>query len=372
MKTQICFVGPDNYPVLNPSMGNRYIGGESVQQTLLARAFSEAGYTVSMIVKDFGQANGEVLNRIQVWKTFEEGSGIPILRFIHPKITSILRALKNADADIYYQSCAGFETGVVAWFCKRYDKKFVYRVASDTNCIPGQQRIRFWRDKKIYEYGLKRSALIISQTDKQVELLRDNYGLKSIRINMLVELPGEAEETRKDIDILWVNNIRPVKRPELVIELAKRLPEYRVVAIGGPCGDQKTYYNEIKTKATALDNLKFMGFIPYRDVNQYYSRARVFVNTSELEGFPNSFLQAWIRGVPVISFFDPDNLIRKQELGGAPANLDEMVELVKDLMLNKPYRHSIAKRTRAFAFEHYSPRRVIQEYASVFSKEFGA
>ena len=58
-RQKICFVGLDNYPVLNPDCGGEYFGGESVQQTLLAKAFADLGYEVSMVVKDHGQAQGE-------------------------------------------------------------------------------------------------------------------------------------------------------------------------------------------------------------------------------------------------------------------------------------------------------------------------
>jgi hypothetical protein len=38
----------------------------------------------------------------------------------------------------------------------------------------------------------------------------------------------------------------------------------------------------------------------------------------------STYLQAWIRGVPVVSFFDPDGVIRREGLGYAAASLDEM------------------------------------------------
>jgi hypothetical protein len=39
---RICFVGLDNLPVLAPEYRSELIGGESVQQTLLARALARA------------------------------------------------------------------------------------------------------------------------------------------------------------------------------------------------------------------------------------------------------------------------------------------------------------------------------------------
>src|SRR5262247_1540540 len=118
MTRSICFVGLDNYPVLNPRFGHEYFGGESVQQTLLAKAFAALGYRVSMVVKDHEQPEGEEIDGITVHKTFAESAGVPILRFVHPRMTSILRALARSDADVFYQSCAGMLTGLVGWHCR--------------------------------------------------------------------------------------------------------------------------------------------------------------------------------------------------------------------------------------------------------------
>jgi glycosyltransferase involved in cell wall biosynthesis len=355
----------DNYPVLNPDLGGRYIGGESVQQTLLAKAFTAADYGVSMVVKDLGQPQGEIVDGIQVWKAFAEEAGIPVFRFLYPRLTSILDALNKANADIYYQSCAGMLTGVVARHCRAHRRTFVFRLAHDSDCMPGQQLIRLWRDRKLYEYGLRRADLIAAQGERQSSLLRENYGLDSVPINMVVEIPDGADQRRKDIDILWINNLRLFKRPDLVVELALAIPDRNFTMIGGPTVGSEDLYEAIKSRAEAVPNLNFIGAIPYHQVNNYIERARVFVNTSDAEGFPNSFLQAWIRRVPVVSFFDPDGLIAEKQLGAVPIDLADMGHQIRELLDSDGLRESVGERSRLFVLQNYSPDAVVKAYENL-------
>lgn len=356
-------MGLDNYPVLNPGLGSEYFGGESVQQTLLAKAFAELGYDVFMIVYDYGQPNKEVIDGITVLRCFRESEGVPIFRYIHPRITSVWSAMKEADADIYYQSCAGMRTGLVAYFCKRFNRKFIFRLAHDSDCIPGEQIIPYWRDRKIYEYGLRRTNLTAAQGFRQVELLKKYYGLASTPINMTVQLPDKpVADNLKDIDVLWVNNLREFKRPELVPELAKLLPDYNITMIGGAVPGNDALYQRVRMLAESSDNLDFKGAVAYHDVNQFFSRAKLFVNTSDWEGFPNSFLQAWIRRVPVLSFFDPDGLIQSESLGEVPVDISDMASRCRALLVDDERRRMLANTAEQFAMDNYSPVSVAKEY----------
>jgi len=367
---RICFVNHDNYPVLNADYGGNYIGGESVQQVLIARALARRGHEVSTLVADLGQPDGEVIDGITVWKTFKPNSGLPVLRFLHPKLTSILAALRRADADIYYQSCAGMTTGVVAWHARRNNRKFVFRVAHDSDCVRGQQLIKYARDRRLYEYGLARADIIAAQSTKQATLLEQNYGLGSVEVPMAVEPPSDQQTTR-DIDVLWVNNLRAFKRPEVFLELAAALPELRMVMIGGPCPGDEPYYESIRRDAAALPNLTMTGFVPYHKVNDYYSRARIFVNTSDIEGFPNSYLQAWIRGTPVVAFFDPDGLIERRNLGLRVGSLEEMAAAVTRLVNDAGSWGVLSAGSRAYAMAEHHPERIAERYERLFESRLG-
>lgn len=371
MAPKICFVESQGYSVLNSKTRRSRTGGESVQHTLLARAFADRGWQVSMISQDMGQEDGVVIDGIQVWKTYKKTAGLPYLRFFLPRLTSIWRSLRNADADVYFQSCAGLMTGVVARFVARRNRKMVFRVAHDTDCMPGQQLINLERDRRIYDYGLRRADLISVQSNIQKSALDENYRLPSVVVDMVAEIPEDSEESVRDIDVLWVNNFRAFKRPELVLDIAKNLPGVSFAMIGGPMKGFEDLYEKVKDAASSIDNLQFVGAVPYSEVNSYFSRAKLFLNTSDSEGFPNSFLQAWVRRVPVVSFFDPDGFIAGKGLGISVKTQDDFEEALSKLLEQSEERLRIGERARQFVIDGYSPLAIVREYERIFRERLG-
>jgi len=363
---KICIVGLDDYPQLANLKDAKYVGGESVQHVLLARAWRDLGHEVTMIVHDHGQGRVTDVDGIRAVAPYARNEGLPVLRFAHPRLTGMIGAMREIDADVYYQSPAGAPTGITAWFCRRYHKRFIARIASDLACIPGKQLIRLWRDRKIYEYGLRNADLIVAQSEQQRTLLRHNYGLKSEVLDMAVEMPA-GPPPRKDIDVLWVSNFRPVKRPEIVLDLARRLPRVQFVMAGGAMPGAEDYFRATLQAASALTNVKCPGAVPYADVGALFSRARILLNTSQIEGFPNTFLQAWVRGVPVVTFFDPDSLIRQRQLGRTASNFDDMVGAVQSLLSDTLERERAGERARAYAVATFGPRHIASRYLEMLA-----
>ncbi|MCB2141254.1 hypothetical protein KQH27_00940, partial [bacterium] len=76
------------------------------------------------------------------------------------------------------------------------------------------------------------------------------------------------------------------------------------------------------------------GFLPPAEVESILDSALVLLNTSELEGFPNTFLQAWRRGLPVISFFDPGGVVLKNRLGFIVDSSQAAFEIIQKLFLS--------------------------------------
>jgi len=301
----VCFVAPHAWPVFSRDPDLQVVGGAEVQQAILARLFASAGYRVSMICLDYGQPPRSEIDGVSVFRAFAMKDGVPVLRFLHPRLTTMWRSLKEVDADIYYYRSASMWVGVLAEFCRRHGKRLVYAGASDKDFVAGQGgQIRYARDRWLYRRGLARAHAIVAQNAVQAESCRAAYGREAAIIPSCYRRPPDSNPAAPKDLVLWVGTVYDDKRPGLFLELARRLPERRCVLIGGPRRGAEAFYERIRAQAAAIPNLEFTGFLPLAQVEPWFDRARVLVNTSRYEGMPNTFLQAWARGVPTVATVD--------------------------------------------------------------------
>lgn len=366
---KICFLGLHNLSVLAPEQTQAIVAGEPVQQTLLARALARRGHDVSMVVADQGQPDAQVCGGIRVFKAYRLEAGVPLLRFVHPRWTGLWSALRRADADLYYTSCAGMEAGLLALFCRHAGKRFVFRSASDADCEKSRLLVRFARDRWLYGYGLRRADAILVQSNAQARSLLRDYGLASRVAAMLVEAPLPAPQ--RDIDVLWVGNLRRLKRPDRVLWLAARLPHLRFHMAGGPLPGEEALYARIRAAASDCANVTFHGALTYREANELYGRARLLLNTSDVEGFPNAYLQAWVRGVPVVTGIDPDGVIAREGLGRAVQSPDRLVGALTALLRTPQDWQAVSERCRRFMAREFGEDSVLRPYLDAFAGALG-
>lgn len=363
---KICFVGACNLAVLAPQYRQHQIGGESVQQTLLARALALRGHEVTMVVQDYGQPDGAEWDGIRVYKTYRPAAGLPVLRFFHPRWTGMWWAMARADADLYYVSESGMHVGLAALFCKRHRRRYVFRTASDADCEPDRLLIRYARDRWLYEYGLRRADAILVQSAMQAAALESNYGLAGRVARMMVEKAQPAPT--RDIDLLWVSNIRGLKRPERILQLADDFPDATVHMAGGLMTGSEALFRDVMQAATLRRNVTFHGRLSYQDTSDLYGRARVLVNTSDIEGFPNAYLQAWARGVPVVTLIDPDGIIERERLGITAADPAALVGAVRRLLHDRAAWQAASDRCRAYIAREFSDDKVLAVYLDTFER----
>lgn len=366
---RICFFGLGNLSFLTRAYEMPQAGGAELQQALLAKALAKRGWPVSMVVADFGQPNEATWDGVRTFKAYRLDEGIPVLRFLHPRWTKLWSALRRADADIYYTSCAGGHLAQIVLFAHRHGRKAAFRVASNSDCDPSQLLVRYWRDKVLYRYGLARADLVLAQTSQQQQALRQNYRRQSRLTPSLFERAARHRGfEERDIDVLWVGNIRQVKRPDLLLEAARRLPRLRFHMVGGPLPREERLYEAIRREAAGLDNVSFLGPVPYQDVQPLYERARLLVGTSDVEGFPNTYLQAWAHGTPVVAFLDPDGLLRSQGLGRPVASLEEMCAAIAELHDDRAEWERAAARARDYLEQRWPEEKVLAPYLAALTE----
>jgi glycosyltransferase involved in cell wall biosynthesis len=361
----ICFVAPNAFPLLSGLGSVEFIGGAELQQVLIAKELAARGYRVSMICLDFGQVDGVTIDGISVLRAFDLKAGIPVLRFVWPRLVKIWASLKRADADIYYQRAASVWTGVMALFCRWHRKKCVFAVAGNPDLEPVTPRIRYGRDRWIYKYGLRHVDRILVQNLEQASMCRQHHGLDAVLVPNLYLLPSDRQMCDRH-KVLWVSTIREIKRPELFLDLAQELPELEFRMIGGPGRNEAALYEAIRQRASGIHNLEFLGFVPYSRIEDYFDDAALLVNTSESEGFPNAFLQAWARGIPTVSFVDAGARLEGKPVGLTTNSIKEMIATVAGLISSDARRLEEGRRGAKYVVRNHSPKSIVELYKQIF------
>jgi glycosyltransferase involved in cell wall biosynthesis len=361
----ICFLAPHAYAVLVGDDSIESIGGAEAQQVIVARGLVERGYAVSFICLDFGQKAEIEMEGIKVFRAYRLDDGLPGLRFVWPRLTSIWKCLQRADADIYYQRTASRLTGIMAAYCRHMGRKSIFAAAGNPDLEANTPRIRHWRDRKIYEFGLRHVDQILVQNNEQARLCRHTLGRDPILIPNCYPPPNRTSRGRGDY-ILWVSMIRQLKRPELLLDLAESCPEYRFRMVGGPGRGEESVFDEVRARASCIPNVEFLGFVPFSRIDKHFEDAALVVNTSESEGFPNTFLQAWSRGIPTVSFIDAGARLNGEPVGIIVNSIYDMTRAIGKLFPDGPTRNRESGRCLAYFQSHHSPSSVLDLYETLF------
>lgn len=363
---RICFVAPNAYPLLSGSDDIEIIGGSELQQVIVARKLAERGHQVSMICLNYGQPDSVEIDGVTVLRAYRPDDGVPILRFVSPRLTSFWRCFRRADADIYYYRAAGMLLGVIARFCMKYGRKSVFAAAGNPDLMLDTPRIKYARDRWLFTYGLRHADRILVQNEEQERLCLTNFGRLAIRVPNCYPSPVKRISHISNGYVLWVSTIRALKRPELFLDVADRLPNLQFRMIGGPGNGEPALFKRIRARAEKTGNVRFLGFVPFTKIDEQFDGASLFVNTSDSEGFPNTFLQAWARGIPTVSFVDAGARLEGRPVGTQVATLDEMVEAISVLASADSARIQEGQRCMTYFEANHLVDRNVDLYENIF------
>ncbi len=274
--------------------------------------------------------------------------------------------LKEIKPDVIYQRGLQSYTGIAAHYAKRNNCEFIFHIAHDYDVTPStssswsKNHFLKYIEKKIGEYGLINADKIIAQTQHQSDLLKNNY-----QRQVTAKIPNShpiakevVEKQTSPIKVVWVANFKPMKRPEMFVQLAEDLLELDNVKfiMIGRYGNPKLY-KPLHDRINRLANLEYLGEKSIDEVNSVLASSHIFVNTSVAEGFPNTFIQAWMRHVPVVSAsVNTDGVFNDSKIGFCSGTYLGMKDAVVRLVNNAELRTSMGQNAYFHSLEQHSPK----------------
>lgn len=332
---RVCFISPTHWSFK--------AGGAEYQIKLLIDHLYNLNYHIFYLCEkaDFEGNYKETLVKINGKKFSNIIGGLVNYR-------EVFNSLKKINPDlIYIRGRKSYLYVAASYRRKVSSSKLIFHIAtsSDVEKITLQKALTnfkfYFLEKILLNLSIRKADLIIGQAKYQNDLLDKNYKLIcNYIIPNSSPLPQTQVKRNNDfIRVIWVANLKEKKRPELFFELIKRVnrkyDHVKYIMIGA-CQDKK-YANIVEStnKNPLYHNLEYKGYLPIEQVEEEIGKSHIFISTSHEEGFPNTFIQAWLRHVPVISFeLDPDNLIKDNKLGFVVNNFkdfeDKLDLLIKD------------------------------------------
>jgi glycosyltransferase involved in cell wall biosynthesis len=352
-KRKICIVNPFEHG-----------GGAEYQISLLIEALASSNeYEIHYLTHFVDKRE-----RVRKYQVSRIGAGGPIPRLGYvAEGRSLYRTLRELGPDVIYQRVACAYTAVCALYSRRSGVPLVWHVSHDTELTPGhldraRNFLRLRLEKWTAEWGARRATRIVVQTEFQAELLKRNYARTADAVIRNFHPPAaEPIDKSGPLTVVWIANLKPWKQPEIFVRLAASLrdrDDIRFVMVGAAAAPGKRWAWELALMSDiqSTANLQYLGEMSHAEVNSLLARAHIFVNTSLHEGFPNTFIQAWLRDVVVVSLqVDPDQVLARG--AGIVAHSEAaLVAAVRTLIDAPEVRAGFAARGREHAQAHHSLR----------------
>lgn len=368
----VCFISPFIGPLLvkGASKGS---GGAERQLLLFGDGFVKNNWRVIYVAM---KEEGDLISSdFKVYWVDFSFLGGPKWKFIRTLI-DLTKVVRKEKADFYIIKHSYLLNPIVLFIHVILRGRFIIwgQMSTDYDRIKGHQSfiLSYFRRKAI-----KEASFILTQTNEQSLSLLLNFNRKALLIpNVTTKSP-----LRDNLDyhgfVFWCGNTLEHKRPRIFLELAKNNPQLEfVMAVNS---SNKLLDDILRREAEAITNLRYLGSIPYDKIDSWFSNAKVYVNTSVREGFPNTFLQAWQQGVPVLSVsVNPDGVITKHNLGFCGyINNDHLqqseLEIAKSMtpLLDELYYNYSSYSTRCIKYvdEHHNAERLTQNLINFIKNE---
>lgn len=183
----------------------------------------------------------------------------------------------------------------------------------------------------------------------------------------VAKLPYKAEEKQEITRVIWVGNVKANKRPQYLIEIAKKFPQLQFTMVGD--GDMDGQIRKMISEY-GMTNVTLTGRIPNQQVYEKMQESDLLLMTSEFEGLPKVIQEAAQCGLPSIYMAENYKVDFLQNgLNGYEAySLREMEDKLSYLLDNpEKYRKMSQKATEII--QSYTWEKLIPKYEEYFLRK---
>jgi glycosyltransferase involved in cell wall biosynthesis len=275
--------------------------------------------------------------------------------------------LFKCDADVYVHRCLEPFSGLLALLLRLTGKKIVYMIACDHELDARYTKyhgfIRAIMARSIFVF----SNHILAQTVAQYDYLVS----KKIKNGTILRSAMELENVPKNEDgyILWVARAVDHKRPQIFLDYARTHPNRKCIMILARKGSDNKCFDDIRRESQHCKNIQLIEYVPFHSIARYYEKARVFVSTSSLEGFPFSFIQAIATKTPIVSLaIDPDGMLEKYKCGFyCNDDRQTMFDSIERLVNSEELRSEIGNNAFKYARDNHDIKVIAKQFHKIIA-----
>lgn len=332
------------------------VGGAERYQWLLARALATHGWVVTVGVREAMEPGKRTMIEGVEFVGIDQGQAL----------LAWCRFLLSERPDWWYWQCAYHLLGPTVAIAKLIRVRTIFSAMHDRDVRPRHAlslRPRWW---PLYAWGLLWVDKVYVQHGGQLAALVPRWRSEATILPGIVsQMAAVKSHFERAKYVAWVAMLRQVKRPDVLLEIARKAPSIHFVVCGGTTTHRSTpgYSEGVVDALRALPNIEFLGQVAPEKALQVIADAAILLSTSDEEGFPSTFLEAWASGTPVVSLkIDPDRIIERAGLGTVPGTIENTIADIKALLDSPQLRDELAVRARQYIMEHHSATAVIRVF----------
>ena len=227
----------------------------------------------------------------------------------------------------------------------------------------GLEQIRLW------ERTVLRSDYLFSNSQSAKKSLEAEYGLTSEVVPTGVDTnfftPAWDRPGNSRLKMLYVGSLRPFKGPQLLVQLAPRLPQVDFLIVGDGLLAAEL---EERVRQENLSNVRFKRGIDMAALREEYRKADVFLFPSRWEGSPKVIMEAAACGLPVIARNDyqPETIVNG-ETGFLVGGDDEFLSRLENLLAHPDLRRKMGQAARLH-IQKFDWDPITRQWEEIFSR----